>query len=292
MARRGLGRGISALLGQADLGETLVQEISIDQIRPNPFQPRQQFSEDSLGELADSIRQFGVIQPIIVRQESAEEYVLVAGERRLRAAQMAGLSTIPAIVRSPSEQQMLEMALVENVQREDINPVDAAMAYKRLMDEFGLTMEQVAQRVGKSVPAISNTIRLLQLPDYILETLRTGALSEGHGRALLMVRDAVHQRQLWQEILSENLSVRASEHRAREWREREMNTTPRNAPPDAPQPVGVSLPLKALEQNLSAYLGTRVQVVQMAGGGGRIVIEFYSEEELGRLLEIIAPNGL
>ncbi|MER3558145.1 MAG: chromosome partitioning protein ParB, partial [Armatimonadota bacterium] len=115
MARRGLGRGISALLGQADLGETLVQEISIDQIRPNPFQPRQQFSEDSLGELADSIRQFGVIQPIIVRQESAEEYVLVAGERRLRAAQMAGLSTIPAIVRSPSEQQMLEMALVENV---------------------------------------------------------------------------------------------------------------------------------------------------------------------------------
>ncbi|CUU05004.1 MAG: ParB/RepB/Spo0J family partition protein [Fimbriimonadales bacterium] len=292
MARRGLGKGIGALLGQSEFSETLVQEIPIAQIRPNPFQPRQQFSEESLRELAESIRQMGVIQPIIVRQESAEDYVLVAGERRLRAAQMAGLTTIPAIVRSPSEQQMLEMALVENVQREDINPVDAALAYKRLMDEFGLTMEQVAQRVGKSVPAISNTIRLLQLPDYILETIRNGALSEGHGRALLMVRDAVHQRQLWQEILSDNLSVRTAELRAREWREREMNPTPRNAPQAAPQPVPVSAELKALEQNLSAYLGTRVQVVQVAGGGGRIVIEFYSEEELGRILEIIAPNGL
>ncbi len=292
MARRGLGKGIGALLGQSELSETLVQEIPIAQIRPNPFQPRRQFDEESLRELAESIRQMGVIQPIIVRQESAEDYVLVAGERRLRAAQMAGLTAIPAIVRSPSEQQMLEMALVENVQREDINPVDAALAYKRLMDEFGLTMEQVAQRVGKSVPAISNTIRLLQLPEYILETIRNGALSEGHGRALLMVRDAVHQRQLWQEILSDNLSVRTAELRAREWREREMNPTPRNAPQSAPQPVSVSVELKALEQNLSAYLGTRVQVVQMAGGGGRIVIEFYSEEELGRILEIIAPNGL
>ncbi len=292
MARRGLGKGIGALLGQSELSETLVQEIPIAQIRPNPFQPRRQFDEESLRELAESIRQMGVIQPIIVRQESAEDYVLVAGERRLRAAQMAGLTAIPAIVRSPSEQQMLEMALVENVQREDINPVDAALAYKRLMDEFGLTMEQVAQRVGKSVPAISNTIRLLQLPEYILETIRNGALSEGHGRALLMVRDAVHQRQLWQEILSDNLSVRMVELRAREWREREMNPTPRNAPQLAPQPVSVSVELKALEQNLSAYLGTRVQVVQMAGGGGRIVIEFYSEEELGRILEIIAPNGL
>lgn len=292
MARRSLGKGISALLGHSEIGETLVQEIPIEQVRPNPFQPRQQFSEESLRELADSIRELGVIQPIIVRQESAETYVLVAGERRLRAAQMAGLSVIPAIVRSPSEQQMLEIALVENVQREDINPVDAALAYKRLMDEFGLSMEQVAQRVGKSLPAISNTIRLLQLPDYILETLRNGALSEGHGRALLMVRDAVHQRQLWQEILADNLSVRTAELRAREWREREMNPTPRNAPPDAPQPVGVSKVLKALEQNLSAYLGTRVQVVQMPGGGGRIVIEFYSEEELGRILEVIAPNGL
>lgn len=292
MARRSLGKGISALLGQSEIGETLVQEIPIEQVRPNPFQPRQQFSEESLRELADSIRELGVIQPIIVRQESAETYVLVAGERRLRAAQMAGLSVIPAIVRSPSEQQMLEIALVENVQREDINPVDAALAYKRLMEEFGLSMEQVARRVGKSLPAISNTIRLLHLPDYILETLRNGALSEGHGRALLMVRDAVHQRQLWQEILADNLSVRTVELRAREWREREMNPTPRNAPPDVPQPVGVSKELKALEQNLSAYLGTRVQVVQMPGGGGRIVIEFYSEEELGRILEVIAPNGL
>lgn len=290
MPRPALGRGLGALIGQNELSETLVREIPIDQVRPNPYQPRQQFSEESLAELAASIKELGVIQPIIVRQEGESEYVLVAGERRLRAASMAGLKTIPAIVRSPSEQQMLEMALVENVQREDINPIDAALAYKRLMEEFGLTQEQVAQRVGKSVPAISNTMRLLQLPEYIIKSLQEGAISEGHGRALLMVKDPALQRQLWSDILTEGLSVRAAELRARELRS--MNPPPRNAPESAPQPSGVSPELKALEHNLSAYLGTRVQVVQWGGGGGRIVIEFYSEEELGRILEIIAPNGL
>ncbi len=289
MARRGLGKGLSALMGREDFSEALVKEIPISQIRANPFQPRQQFDEDSLRELADSIRQLGVIQPIIVRQEGAEDYVLIAGERRLRASQMAGLERIPAIVRSPSEQQMLEMALVENVQREDINPIDAALAYKRLMDEFGLTMEQVAQRVGKSVPAISNTIRLLQLPEYIVDSIKQGLISEGHGRALLMVKDAVQQRQLWQKITTDGLSVRATEQQARELR-MEMNNPPR-INPSAPQPSAVPPEIKALEYNLSAYLGTRVQVVQVAGGSGRIVIEFYSEEELGRILEIIAPEG-
>jgi ParB family chromosome partitioning protein len=149
MPRPALGRGLSALIGQSELAETLVREIPLAQIRTNPYQPRRQFSEESLEELAASIREMGVLQPIIVRQEGEGDYVLVAGERRLRAARMAGLTTIPALVRSPSEQQMLEMALVENVQREDINPIDAALAYKRLMDEFGLTQEQVAQRVGQ-----------------------------------------------------------------------------------------------------------------------------------------------
>lgn len=290
MPRPALGRGLSALIGQSELAETLVREIPIVQIRTNPYQPRRQFSEESLEELAASIREMGVLQPIIVRQESEGDYVLVAGERRLRAARMAGLTTIPALVRSPSEQQMLEMALVENVQREDINPIDAALAYKRLMDEFGMTQEQVAQRVGKSVPAISNTLRLLQLPEYIIKSLQEGVISEGHGRALLMVKDPTLQRMLWNEITSEGLSVRAAELRARELRP--MNPTPRNAPDPAPQPSPKPEELKALEHNLSAYLGTRVQVVQMAGGGGRIVIEFYSEEELGRILELIAPDGL
>jgi len=290
MPRPALGRGLGALIGQNDLAETLIREIPIAQIRPNPYQPRQQFSEESLAELAASIRELGVIQPIIVRQEGDGDYVLVAGERRLRAASMAGLTTIPAIVRSPSEQQMLEMALVENVQREDINPIDAALAYKRLMEEFGMTQEQVAQRVGKSVPAVSNTLRLLQLPEYIINSLKEGIISEGHGRALLMVKDPTLQRQLWSDITTEGLSVRAAELRARELRP--LNPTPRNAPESAPQPSSASPELKALEHNLSAYLGTRVQVVQWGGGGGRIVIEFYSEEELGRILEIIAPNGL
>ncbi len=289
MRRPALGRGLGALIGQNELAETLIREIPLDQIRPNPYQPRQQFSEESLAELADSIRELGVIQPIIVRQESEGDYVLIAGERRLRAASMAGLTTIPAIVRSPTEQQMLEMALVENVQREDINPIDAALAYKRLMDEFGLTQEQVAQRVGKSVPAISNTLRLLNLPEYIIKSLQEGVISEGHGRALLMVKDPTLQRQLWSDITTEGLSVRAAELRARELRP--MNPTPRNAPESAPQPSPASPELLALQHNLSAYLGTRVQVVQWGGGGGRIVIEFYSEEELGRILETIAPNG-
>ncbi|RMH09479.1 MAG: ParB/RepB/Spo0J family partition protein [Armatimonadetes bacterium] len=290
MPRPALGRGIGALIGQNDLAETLIREIPIDQIRSNPYQPRQQFSEESLAELAASIRELGVLQPVIVRQEGESNYVLIAGERRLRAARMAGLSSIPAIVRSPSEQQMLEMALVENVQREDINPIDAALAYKRLMEEFGLTQEQVAQRVGKSVPAISNTLRLLQLPEYIVKSLKEGVISEGHGRALLMVKDPTLQRQLWSDITTEGLSVRAAELRARELRP--MNPSPRNTPESSPQPSTTSPELKALEQNLSAYLGTRVQVVQWGGGGGRIVIEFYSEEELGRILEIIAPDGL
>lgn len=290
MPRPVLGRGLSALIGQHELSDSLIREIPIEQIRPNPYQPRQHFSEESLAELADSIKALGLLQPVIVRQEGEGSYVLIAGERRLRAARLAGLATIPAIVRSPSEQQMLEIALVENLQREDINPIDAALAYKRLMEEFGLTQEQIAQRVGKSTPAISNTIRLLQLPEYILKSIREGVISEGHGRVLLMVKDPLLQRQLWSDIVSESLSVRAAELRARELRP--LNPTPQNAPSSEPQPSSMPPELKALEHNLSAYLGTRVQVVQWGGGGGRIVIEFYSEEELGRILELIAPHGL
>lgn len=289
MRRPALGKGLEALLGQAELSETLIRELPIDSVRPNPYQPRQQFSDESLAELAASIKELGVIQPIIVRQEGANDYVLIAGERRLRAAKMAGLTTIPAIVRSPSEQQMLEMALVENVQREDINPIDAALAYKRLMEEFGLTQEQVAQRVGKSVPAISNTLRLLQLPEYIINSLKDGTISEGHGRALLMVKDPVQQRQLWEEIIAGRLSVRAAELRARELRP--TAPSPRHAPAEASPPSSVPEEIKALEHNLSAYLGTRVQITLGNGGGGKIVIEFYSEEELARLLELITPNG-
>jgi ParB family chromosome partitioning protein len=289
MVRRGLGKGLEVLLGQSELEGNLVQEIPIDQIRPNPYQPRRVFDEDTLRELADSIRQVGVLQPIIVKKEGVDQYILIAGERRLRAAQIAGLERIPAIVRTPSEQQMLEMALIENLQREDINPIDAALAYKHLMEEFGLTQEQVAQRVGKSVPAISNTLRLLQLPDYIQESIRNGLISEGHGRALLMVRDPVQQRQLWQQITADGLSVRATELRARELRspEQPIHRGPQTHPlPSAPSPE-----VKALEHNLSAYLGTKVKVVYMEGGAGCIVIEFYSEEELGRILEMIAPQG-
>jgi ParB family chromosome partitioning protein len=251
MPRPALGRGLSALIGQSELAETLVREIPLAQIRTNPYQPRRQFSEESLEELAASIREMGVLQPIIVRQEGEGDYVLVAGERRLRAARLAGLATIPALVRSPSEQQMLEMALVENVQREDINPIDAALAYKRLMDEFGMTQEQVAQRVGKSVPAISNTLRLLQLPEYIIKSLQEGVMSEGTGARCSWLRIRHCSVCCGMRLLLKDSASRAAELRARELRP--MNPTPRNAPDSVPQPSPKPEELKALEHNLSAY---------------------------------------
>lgn len=290
MERRGLGKGLSALFTQAGVNENLVKDIPIHQIRENPYQPRRIFDEEALKELADSIRQVGVLQPIIVRQIGLEEFELIAGERRLRASELVGLSTIPAIVREPSQQQMLEMALIENLQRQDINAVDAAIAYKRLMDEFDLTQEEVAARVGKSQPAIANTLRLLNLPDYILQSVETGLISEGHARTLLRVSDPVEQRALWARISSEGLSVRATENAIRNMQTPQRN--PNQAVVSYPIPAGPSPEVRALEHNLSAYFGTKVTVVYGDGGKGRIVIEFYSEEDLGRVMDLIAPNGL
>jgi len=290
MERRGLGKGLSALFTQAGVNENLVKEIPIHQIRENPYQPRRMFDEDALKELADSIQQVGVLQPVIVRQVGLEAFELVAGERRLRASQLVGLSTIPAIIRDPSQQQMLEMALIENLQRQDINAVDAAMAYRRLIDEFDLTQEEVAVRVGKSQPAIANTLRLLNLPDYILQSIETGLISEGHARALLRISDPVEQRALWVRISSEGLSVRATEHAVKNMQTPQRN--PNQAVVSYPIPSTPSPEVRALEHNLSAYFGTKVTVVYGDGGKGRIVIEFYSEEDLGRIMDLIAPNGL
>jgi ParB family chromosome partitioning protein len=289
MERRGLGKGLSALFTQAGVNENIVKEIPVHQIHENPYQPRRMFDEDTLKELADSIRQVGVLQPVIVRQIGLEEFELIAGERRLRASYLADLDTIPAIIREPTQQQMLEMALIENLQRQDINAVDAAIAYKRLMDEFDLTQEEVAVRVGKSQPAIANTLRLLNLPEYILQSVETGLISEGHARALLRISDPVEQRSLWVRISSEGLSVRATEHAIRNMQTPQRN--PNQAVVSYPIPVAPPPEVRALEHNLGAFFGTKVTIVYGDGGKGRLVIEFYSEEDLGRVLDLIVPNG-
>lgn len=289
MERRGLGKGLSALFNQVSAGENIVRELSTHQIRPNPYQPRKNFAEEALEDLIASIKQVGVLQPIIVRQIGLEEYELIAGERRLRACIQAGLEKIPAIIRDPSHQQMLEIALIENVQRQDINPVEAAHAYKRLIEEFDLTQEQVAERVGKKQSTIANTLRLLTLPDYILKSLEDGLITEGHARALLMIKSAPEQRALWQKIISDGISVRAVEQAARDLRPKEKTLNP--GAQVHPLPVPANPEVIALQQNLSAYLGTKTSVVYGEGGQGRIVIEFYGEEDLGRILDILFPDG-
>lgn len=278
--RRALGRGLDALIPPAE-SRAGATEIPIAQVSPNPHQPRQTITEESLLELAASIREHGVIQPLVVTQ-AGDEYQLIAGERRWRAAQLAGLVTVPAIVKETTPQQMLELALVENVQRADLNPLEEASAYRQLMDEFGLTQEEVAERVGKSRTAVANTVRLLRLPDDLKEALATGRISEGHARALLSLPTARLQRQALATIEKRGLNVRQTEDLVRRMQE------------EAESLAGVGevreLPLSPQDRDavekFQARLGTKVNLVR-GRKGGRLVIHFYSEEELQAIYEVI-----
>jgi ParB family chromosome partitioning protein len=292
MKSKGLGRGLRALIPGDDIpagGE--IREIPVGQIEPAPFQARKGFDEDALAELAASITEHGVMQPVVVRSLPGERYQLIIGERRWRACQRAGLDRIPALVRDVDDLASSEMMLVENLQREDLNPLEEANAYRRLSDEFRLTQEEIARRVGKSRPYIANSLRLLQLPEEVRELLGRGLLSAGHAKALLGLSGASQQIRLARRIVDQRLSVRDAERDAQRFQK--LAAAGAGHPPAAAgHPGDTALPpgrsrdveLESLEEQLRQLLGTKVRII--AGHrGGRIEISYFSKDELNRLLE-------
>jgi ParB family chromosome partitioning protein len=276
---RGLGRGLGALIPRATVG---LREVPVETIRPNPWQPRTHFDEQALAELAASIREHGVLQPVLVSQQQDGSFQLITGERRWRAVQLAGLPTIPAMVKEATPQASLEMALVENIQRQDLNPLEEAHACRQLLDEHGLTQEQLAQRIGKSRVAVTNLLRLLHLPDQVLQALATGSISEGHARAILMANGDEQRLRLLGRVVDEHLSVRDTEALARKL----------NAPP--PDPLELEAPgsdpdVERLEEAFRQALGTRVRLFR-GHHGGRLVIHFFSDEELQGIYEAIVRD--
>lgn len=272
---RGLGRGLGALIPAATAG---VDEIDIDLIVPNPHQPRAAFSEESIAGLVESVKEHGIIQPLLVSASSAEGvYQLVAGGRRLRAARQAGLARVPVLIRDAASHELLELALVENLQREDLNVLEEAQAYRRLSEEFGITQEQISARVGKSRAAISNAMRLLALSDEIKASLVSGGISEGHGRALLGIEDEAARRRAWQQVIERGLTVRQTEKLARRATTAGGDETSARQPATDPE-------IAALEERLRATVGTKVDLRRRKNGRGRLVLHFYSDEELESLL--------
>jgi ParB family chromosome partitioning protein len=277
--RKRLGRGLAALIPVEERRESGVRELGLDQIEPNPHQPRNKEDPEALRELASSIAAHGVIQPVIVTEVPGSVppvYQLVAGERRCQAAQLAGLETIPAIIKEVSPRQMLELALVENLQREDLNPLEEAEAFQVLVEEFGLSHEEIARQVGRSRPAVSNTLRLLQLPRAVQEKVVEGQLSAGHARALLALPTTEAQVEAMGLVLKNGLSVRQTESLVK--RLLKEGRTPR-----PPETTALQAELAALEARLRESLGTRV-ALRRGRKGGRIVIYYYSDEELEHLL--------
>lgn len=275
-SRYGLGRGLEALIPRAADGEGGVLQVPVDRVARNPHQPRDRFDEEGLAELAASITEHGVLQPIVVRAAADGSYELIAGERRLRAARQAGLATIPAVLRDSSDEQLLEVALVENIQRADLNAIEEAQAYRELIGQFGLTHEEVARRVGKSRVAVSNALRLLDLAPETKAAIIEGAISEGHGRALAAITIPELQRAVLRLVLERRLSVRQTEELVR----RKRTQAP------AREHERLSSDLQDLETQLRGLLATKVGIVR-SRRGGRVVIEFYSDEELDRIYTII-----
>ncbi|OLC30391.1 MAG: hypothetical protein AUG08_13195 [Acidobacteria bacterium 13_1_20CM_2_55_15] len=275
--RKALGRGLNALLATPDLDSDQLRDIDIDRILPNSQQPRKNFDEEALNELADSIREHGVIQPIVVRPLEDGFFELVAGERRWRAAQRAGLFRIPAVIRQATEHAALEIALIENLQREDLNPIEEAEAYERLITEFGMTQEEVARRVGKNRTTVANMLRLLRLPPEVQQWLRENRLTTGHAKALLSLSDLSAMVDSARKIIQGGFSVRQAEMLVSRYSREEKDSSGNGS--DVVDP-NVKAAIHALEQ----VLGTRV-TVQKSGGKGKIEIHFFSCEEMNRLYE-------
>ena len=276
--KKGLGRGLDALLGDyTQPTPEGVQELDIHLIDTNAGQPRKDFDQEKLQELADSIRQHGVVQPILLPQ-NGERYVIVAGERRFRAARLAGLEKVPAIVKDLDEAQVMEVALIENLQREDLNPIEEAAAIRFLMQQHDLTQEEVSKRLSKSRPAIANSLRLLTLPEPVQAFLRNGKLQAGHARALAGLQDPEAQAVLADKIVGEGLSVRAAESLAREQGQK--------PPRQKKEPPATDPDLAAAEASLREWLGTKVSI-QGSSQRGRIVIEYYNAELLQGIYDLL-----
>ncbi len=279
-SRYGLGRGLEALIPRGAEGESGVLQLPVDRVGRNPHQPRDRFDEERMSELVASVVEHGVLQPIIVRSAADGSYELIAGERRLRAARLAGMATVPAVVRETSSEQLLELALVENIQRADLNAIEEAQAYRELIDQFGLTHEEVARRIGRSRVAVSNALRLLDLAPETRAAIVEGAISEGHGRALAALTIPELQRAVLKLVLVRRLSVRQTEELVR--RKRTQTAVHHREP--------LSSDLQDLETQLRGLLATKVGITR-SRRGGRVVIEFYSDEELDRIYTIITRGS-
>ena len=276
-----LGRGLDSLIPVDDVPEAergALIHCDVELIRPNPFQPRQRFSEEELSELTQSVEQQGILQPLLVRP-SDNGYELITGERRLRAAKRAGLQQVPVMIKDIDDEVMLEMSIVENIQRENLNPIEEAEAYHRLITDFNLTQDQAAHRVGKSRPAVANILRLRQLPDTIKSSILDGGLTMGHARALLGADSASQQIAAWRTVVSKGLSVRQTEALVKRVKAEKKQTKKR------PQ-TGEARYFADLADDLSRQFGTRVRIKQ-TGKKGRVEIEFYSIDDLDRLIELL-----
>ncbi|GAB5565036.1 MAG: ParB/RepB/Spo0J family partition protein [Winogradskyella sp.] len=290
--KQALGRGLSALLKDpendiksaedknADKVVGNIVELDIDSIEVNPFQPRTNFNEETLRELASSIRELGVIQPITVRKLAFNKYQLVSGERRFRASKLIGKDTIPAYIRIANDQESLEMALVENIQRQDLDPIEIALSYQRLIDEINLTQEQMSERVGKKRSTIANYLRLLKLDPIIQTGMRDGFISMGHGRAMVNIESQIDQLEIYEKIISNKLSVRATEQLVKQLN---SNGTADSNPVEAEVPKFIKKGIK----DFSEYFGHKIDVKVAKNGSGKITIPFHSEEDFNRIKKLV-----
>jgi len=276
---RGLGRGLGALIPHSSTG---LREIAVNAVQPNPWQPRHNFDPQELEDLAQSIRQHGVLQPVLVSERPDGTYQLITGERRWRAAQLAGLPTLPAVIKEATPLASLEMALVENIQRSDLNPLEEAHAFRQLLDEHGMTQDNLAQRIGKSRVAVTNTLRLLQLPEAAQQALADGTITEGHARAILTASDEPRRLSVLAQVIDKQLSVRSTEALPREIN-LDKPAAEEQAEPFDPE-------VERIEDAFRHALGTKVRLIRGRHGGGRLVIHFYSDEELQGLYEAIVRD--
>ena len=286
--KKGLGRGLDAVFGDnmLDLGESAGNEtvVRLSQVEPDRNQPRKQFDEDAMEQLAASIKEHGLIQPIIVVSIGDDRYRIIAGERRWRACRMAGLEEIPVLVRDYTDQQIAEISLIENLQREDLNPIEEALGYRNLMDQYGMTQEKIADAVSKSRSAIANTLRLLALPEQLLDFIKTGELSAGHARTLIGIEDSDAQLALANRIITEGLNVRQAEALVKK-----MKAAPKAKP--LPDP-SLEQSLKELETRAASGVGNKVTIRHKEGNKGRVEISYHSVDELEKIIEILEGGTL